>query len=300
MTKKSTETEKEEIEVNPENENNTTEQEGLKCGIIMPISAIDGYNSGHWKDVLDIITDSATAAGFTPRMVSYKDEVSVIQATIVRHIYYDDIIVCDVSAKNPNVMFELGLRLAFDKPTVIIKDDKTDYSFDTSPLEHLTYPRDLRYPIISEFKAKLRDKVKKTYEMSLDKTHSTFLKHFGPFKIAELQETEIGLREYIIKEFAQLKSDIPNLIRNCTPLSISDPIQANRIMVNIDNLLNTHEFIYGYKPLDIIISKENLEMFTTDYINQYVDVTLYSESELNRLKKDIKMILEKKAYKGFV
>jgi hypothetical protein len=33
---------------------------------------------------------------------------------------------CDVSGKNANVMFELGLRLAFDNPTIIIKDDKTE------------------------------------------------------------------------------------------------------------------------------------------------------------------------------
>jgi len=41
-------------------------------------------------------------------------------------------IVCDISGRNPNVMFELGLRLAFDKPAIIIKDEITPYSFDTS------------------------------------------------------------------------------------------------------------------------------------------------------------------------
>jgi len=32
-------------------------------------------------------------------------------------------------------MFELGLRLAFDKPAIIVKDDNTSYSFDTAPIE---------------------------------------------------------------------------------------------------------------------------------------------------------------------
>jgi hypothetical protein len=32
---------------------------------------------------------------------------------------------------------DMGLRLAFDKPTIIIKDDKTSYAFDTPPIEHL-------------------------------------------------------------------------------------------------------------------------------------------------------------------
>jgi hypothetical protein len=37
-----------------------------------------------------------------------------------------------LALKNPNVMFELGMRLAFDKPAIIIKDNRTNYSFDTA------------------------------------------------------------------------------------------------------------------------------------------------------------------------
>lgn len=77
--------------------------------------------------------------------MSDADDVGVIQKRIVQGVYGADLIVCDVSCKNSNVMFELGMRLAFDKPTVIIKDDKTDYTFDTGVIEHITYPRDLRF-----------------------------------------------------------------------------------------------------------------------------------------------------------
>ena len=71
---------------------------------------------------------------------------------IIENIYSSDIVICDVSCKNANVMFELGMRLAFDKPTIIIKDDSTGYSFDTSLIEHLEYPRDLRFTSIIKFK----------------------------------------------------------------------------------------------------------------------------------------------------
>jgi len=63
-------------------------------------------------------------------------------------------------------MFELGLRLAFDKPTIIVKDDKTTYSFDTAPIEHLEYPRDLRFPRMVEFKSRLKEKIKGTHNKS--------------------------------------------------------------------------------------------------------------------------------------
>jgi len=109
-----------------------------KCGIIMPISEIDDLSENHWREVLDILFDAITAAGFEPNLVSTTDEVGIIQQTIIQNIYDNPVIVCDVSAKNPNVMFELGMRLAFDKPTVIVKDDKTSDSFDTSPIQHLS------------------------------------------------------------------------------------------------------------------------------------------------------------------
>jgi hypothetical protein len=77
-------------------------------------------------------------------------------------------------------MFELGMRLAFDKPTVIIKDDKTPYSFDTGLIEHIEYPRDLRYGKISIFRAVLIDKLKATFERAkADADYSVFLGKIG-------------------------------------------------------------------------------------------------------------------------
>ena len=65
-----------------------------------------------------MLFDAIRLAAFDPRMVSDSDEVSVIQKRIVQNIYNNPIVVCDVSGKNANVMFELGMRLAFDKPVV--------------------------------------------------------------------------------------------------------------------------------------------------------------------------------------
>lgn len=119
---------------------NNGEQAKSICGIVMPISAIDGCTESHWTEVLDILTGAIEDAGFEPHVVSNADDVGIIQKRIIQNLYDNPIVVCDVSGKNPNVMFELGLRLAFDKPTIIVKDDKTSYSFDTSPIEHLEYP----------------------------------------------------------------------------------------------------------------------------------------------------------------
>jgi len=126
-----------------------------KCGIVMPISALDGCSAEHWADVLRILREVVTDAGYEPNLVSDADDVGIIQKRIIQNLYTNEMVVCDVSGKNPNVKFELGLRLAFDKPTIIIKDEVTSYSFDTGVIEHLTYPRDLRYGKILAFRQDL-------------------------------------------------------------------------------------------------------------------------------------------------
>jgi hypothetical protein len=106
-------------------------------------------------------------------------------------------------------MFELGLRLAFDKPTVIVKDEKTTYAFDTSAIEHIEYPRDLRFSRIVDFKQKLAEKIKATHlRATTDSTYTTFLKHFGEFKVAKLDKKEVSGQEYIIEELRALRSAI--------------------------------------------------------------------------------------------
>jgi hypothetical protein len=177
-----------------------------KCGIVMPISACDACTEQHWSEVKAIINDAVETVGFSASLVSDADDVGIIQKRIIQNLYDNPIVVCDVSAKNPNVMFELGMRLAFDKPTIIVKDDKTSYSFDTSPIEHLEYPRDLRFSKIVDFKRNLGEKVKATVTRAAnDQSYTTFLKHFGKFSVAKLETTEVSKEDFIIEELRELR-----------------------------------------------------------------------------------------------
>jgi hypothetical protein len=182
------------------------------CGIVMPISALDGCSEEHWTEVHDILNEAIDIAGFEPNLVSNADDIGIIQKRIIQNLYDNPIVVCDVSGKNPNVMFELGLRLAFDRPTIIVKDDKTSYSFDTSPIEHLEYPRDLRFTRIVEFRAKLADKIKNTHQKaSTDPNYTTFLKNFGEFKVAKIDQKEVTPQEFIIDELKSLRMAVARL-----------------------------------------------------------------------------------------
>jgi hypothetical protein len=185
------------------------------CGIIMPISAIDGCSESHWSDVHEILNEAIEDAGFEANLVSNADDVGIIQKRIIQNLYDNPVVVCDVSGKNPNVMFELGMRLAFDRPTIIVKDDKTSYAFDTSPIEHLEYPRDLRFGQIVEFKEKLQEKIQNTYKKSTtDANYTTFLKHFGEFKVAKIEQREVSSQELILDELRSLREAINRQSKN--------------------------------------------------------------------------------------
>lgn len=191
---------------------NAAEEKRKTCGVVMPISATDGCAESHWSEVFSIISDASDHAGFSASLVSSADEVSVIQKRIVQNLYHNPIVVCDVSGRNANVMFELGMRLAFDKPTIVVKDDKTPFSFDTAPIEHLEYPRDLRFQKIVDFKQKLSEKIRLTVDASTnDASYSTFLKSFGQFVVARLDEKEVSTQQYVIEELRSLRAAVENV-----------------------------------------------------------------------------------------
>jgi nucleoside 2-deoxyribosyltransferase len=187
------------------------------CGLVMPISSMPGCSAEHWAEVRSIIDEAVKQIEepkFDVRLVSDADDAGVIQKRIVQNVYTSDIIVCDVSAKNSNVMFELGLRLAFDKPVVLIKDDQTDYSFDTGIIEHISYPRDLRFAKIMQFKKSLADKVLATYKASQDPQHSSFLKNFGTFHVKALAESDATPDRVVLEMLQDLQLEVGRIRRD--------------------------------------------------------------------------------------
>jgi hypothetical protein len=245
-----------------------------KCGIIMPISELDGCSEEHWIDVKNILTEAIEAANFEANLVSDADDIGIIQKRIIQNIYDNPIIVCDVSGKNPNVMFELGLRLAFDKPTIIVKDDKTSYSFDTSSIEHLTYPRDLRFNKIIEFKKELAEKINGTHTKAKeDKDFSTFLKHFGKFTVAKVETTEVSKDEFVLEELKEIRYAIKDLTRKQN--------YSNRFPLYKDN-----------DDIDVLSNNKGCRNNIREIINKIISTT--NSSKINNKEWLIKEIISEK------
>lgn len=251
------------------------------CGVVMPISAIDGCTESHWADVLEILREAIEDAGFEANLVSNADDIGIIHKRIIQNLYDNPVVVCDVSGKNPNVMFELGLRLAFDKPTVIVKDEKTSYAFDTSAIEHIEYPRDLRFSRIVEFKQKLAEKIKATHQRATsDPAYTTFLKHFGEFKVAKLEKKEVSGQEYIIDELRAMRASIRRMEVTQSSRTI-DHTRPHGVRIPPEFLMKE---IPPTAPIDILGLSENvLNTLKSEGISTTGELVDASESDLLKL-----------------
>ncbi len=192
------------------------------CGLVMPISDIDGCTAEHWARVRGIIEESL-ASDFEVQMVSDAPDSGVIQSDIVQNLATNPVVVCDVSGRNPNVMVELGLRLAIGMPVVIIKDDKTPRVFDVDPLRYVPYRRDLRYDAISDFKRELKDRVRGSIRRAEeDPKYSAFMDAFGPIKVARVDRLEAGVWELISDRLVRIEHRIATAASR-DDLAVEDP-----------------------------------------------------------------------------
>lgn len=141
------------------------------CFVIMPISNQLGYDSDHFSLVYeDIIKPAIDRAGMVAIRADETVNTNLIQLDILKKVIESDIAICDMSSKNPNVFYELGVRQAFDKTTVLMIDDVTSAPFDVSSLRYVDYKKEMGYRDVKSAIERLALSLKDTYEKKSDKS----------------------------------------------------------------------------------------------------------------------------------
>jgi hypothetical protein len=107
----------------------------VKAFIIMPFSEKTAERpKGFFTEVLrSLITPAGVEAGFKVETANRQGS-DVIQSTIVNELLEADLVLADLTDHNPNVLFELGLRMAVEKPVALIKAVGTGRVFDVDNL----------------------------------------------------------------------------------------------------------------------------------------------------------------------
>lgn len=179
-----------------------------KCFVIMPISDQPGYPVGHFTKIYEqIFIPAIEKAGYESDRVDKDNICDSIIFKIFERIQNCDMALCDLSSRNPNVLYELGLRQAYDKPVVLVQDEKTERIFDVSGINTIPYNSDRLYESVLAARENITRALIETRD---GKTHSLVKivkaseASFPKESLSGNEKTEIML-ERIMAELTQLK-----------------------------------------------------------------------------------------------
>lgn len=101
------------------------------CFVVMPfVERGDRYEAGFFDEVLrSLHTPALESTGFEVR-TAQRGGSDVIQATILNELLNAELALVDLTDHNPNVLFELGVRIAEKKPIALVKARGTGRVFD--------------------------------------------------------------------------------------------------------------------------------------------------------------------------
>src|SRR4051812_5451589 len=84
------------------------------CFVAMPISDPSPYEAGHFKRVYEgLFRPAIKLAGFEADRADDTASSKVILRHVLKQLLTAPMVLCDLSHKNANVFFELGIRQAF-------------------------------------------------------------------------------------------------------------------------------------------------------------------------------------------
>lgn len=103
------------------------------CFVIMPIGKKGTEEARIFKDIYDLIIKEAVLASRLSYDCKRVDEVQkpgTIIKDIEQMIKNADVVIADLTGRNPNVFYELGTRHALDKNTILMAQNLDEVPFD--------------------------------------------------------------------------------------------------------------------------------------------------------------------------
>ena len=161
------------------------------CFVIMPFG---GYFDNYYSD---IYKPAIEAVGLCAKRADDLYRPSTIVQDIWAYTKEAKLVLADLTDKNPNVFYELGLAHALAKPAILITNSMTDIPFDLRALRVIEY--DINYPNWGLLlKEKIENSIKETIESPISSVLPAFL------DLKDIEKNKITISE---KDFIELKRD---------------------------------------------------------------------------------------------
>ncbi|WP_272682785.1 hypothetical protein [Providencia sp. PROV119] len=223
------------------------EQQEVKektCFVIMPISDHPDYDDGHFKRVYDhIISPACKKAGYKPVIATDSKASNLIMFNILKNIVECDMAICDLSTKNANVFYELGLRQAFNKKTILITDGKEREPFDITGFRYVKYSPSLRIDTVERNVNDIADMLKETELADENDINSiTSLLRIHPASIDKTKDIELSKENTVI--FSMLSTINEKL--NKSVIYENDVYDTQKTLAFVEKYERENLYIYEY------------------------------------------------------
>ncbi|MFV9669854.1 hypothetical protein ACNY68_12785 [Pantoea sp. KXB25] len=283
------------------NESSDKEDSHKVCFVIMPIADHPNYEPGHFKRVYDnLIAPACRQAGYEPIRADDNSSSNMIMHDILLNIVKSEMVICDLSTNNANVFYELGLRQAFNKKTVLVTDGREKTPFDLLGFRYQLYSPSLRVDTVRVEVERISSALTSTENMQANEVNSIV-------KLLEIDSANIEIvqpnenQAFMLQMFNSLSAQISNLsqplpdnsvrvLRNGKWISanearhagISIPVVSNPDFLSLESDKN--------------LALEEMEFYYKDkYIGNFQGYS-NGNSEINFISKDGTMNFQNNAY----
>ncbi len=127
-----------------------------KCFIIMPISKTKSCNEDGWTGIFEhMIKPAVTGSRLGFECERAQPRTGAFIRDILEGLNRADVVIADLTDRNPNVCYELGIRHTLTNRTIIITQNMDDIPSDLRSYWVVTYEKDLSGA--EKFKKKVRE-----------------------------------------------------------------------------------------------------------------------------------------------
>lgn len=226
--------------------NKVSKKQKPMCFVIMPF---EGWFDSYYSEIyIPAIED----AGFEAKRADDLYRPSNIVSDIWAYTKESSVVLADLTNKNPNVFYELGLAHAITKPAILITSSIEDIPFDLRNLRVLVYDKNLPNWGL-DLKLKITKSLKEIQDNPEKSIPHTFLETTKPKKI-KISKSE--------KEILDIKQELGTLRRELLSNSRrkSKSTMARKLIKHLLDLETPHADILDRvhrkydAPIDWIIS----------------------------------------------
>lgn len=263
-----------------ENTNNKKE----KCFVIMPISDQGDYPKGHFQKVYEqIFVPAIKEAGYDAFRVDEDNMCTQIVEKIFKAIQECPMALCDLSNRNPNVLYELGIRQAYDKPVVLVQDDKTERIFDISGINTISYNSSRLYEEVLDARGKITEAILTMKEG----------RHTSIIKVLKAQAASADSED--IPRDDRIEILLSGLIKD-----VNDLKNQNRPLAK-ENIYNEYPFYSLESPRNIHVSEGKGWKTIPQLIELKKDIsTPEIKSVINRVSKHYNVKIDYEIFDGLL